>query len=247
VPVAYLSAKLCDVFPDGASALVARGVLNLAHRESSAAPAPLEPGRPARVAVELEATSWVFEPGHRIRLSLAGSDWPNVWPPPRAGELTVDRSSVVLTLPVVDGPAPVAETPVFAPSPGRDLHAAEDGDDVPVTWRIERDLVAHETRAVTGYGYDYDAPHGARVRERYEGAVGVSTDDPGRAWARGTSRYEIRWAEAEVTAEARLDLRSDADAYHVVVDVLVEERGGGPGSLGRRERRFERTIPRDLQ
>jgi predicted acyl esterase len=246
VPVAYLSAKLCDVFPDGASALVARGVLNLAHRESSVEPAPL-PGRPVRVAVELEATSWVFEPGNRIRLSLAGSDWPNVWPPPRAGELTVDRSSVVLTLPVVDGPAPVAETPVFAPSPGRDLHAAEDGGEVPVTWRIERDLVAHETRAVTGYGYDYDAPHAARVRERYEGAVGVSTADPGRAWARGTSRYEIRWPEAEVTAEARLDLRSDAHAYHVVVDVLVEERGDGPDSLGRRERRFERTIPRDLQ
>ena len=31
-PVAFLSARLCDVFPDGASALVCRGVLNLTHR-----------------------------------------------------------------------------------------------------------------------------------------------------------------------------------------------------------------------
>ena len=42
-PVAYLSAKLCDVFPDGTSALVSRGVLNLTHRSSSTDPEPLEP------------------------------------------------------------------------------------------------------------------------------------------------------------------------------------------------------------
>jgi predicted acyl esterase len=247
VPVAFLSAKLCDVFPDGTSALVSRGVLNLAHRESSARPSPLEPGALVRVGLELEATSWVFERGHRLRLSLAGSDWPNVWPPPRAAELTVGRGSVELSLPVVDGPPPIRETPVFSPSSGRDPHAAaaDDAGEVPVTWRIERDLVGRETRAVTGYGFDYEAPFEGGVSERYEGSVGVATDDPGRAWARGTSRYEIRWPEATVVAEARLDLRSDADAYHVVVDVVAEEAGAG--ALGRVERRWERVIPRDLQ
>jgi predicted acyl esterase len=246
-PVAFLSAKLCDVFPDGTSALVTRGVLNLAHRKSSIEPSPLPAGHAVRVALELEATSWAFQPGHRVRLSLAGADWPNVWPPPEAAALAVTRGSVVLSLPVVDGPSPIEQTPVFSPSPGRDLHAADEADEVPVTWRIERDLVGHETRAVTAYGYDYDAPFDARVTERYEGAVGVSTDDPGRAWACGTSRYEIRWPEATVVAEARLELRSEARAYHVVVDVLAEEVGDGAESLGRRERRFERTIPRDLQ
>ena len=44
--------------------------------------------------------------------------------------------------------------------------------------------------------------------------------------------------------EARLDLRSDAEAYHVAVDVVAEELDG---ELGRVERRFERTIPRRLQ
>ena len=33
-PVAYLSAKLCEVLPDGTSALVSRGLLNLTHRDS---------------------------------------------------------------------------------------------------------------------------------------------------------------------------------------------------------------------
>jgi predicted acyl esterase len=47
-PVAFLSARLCDVFPDGASALVSRAVINLTHRDGHVAPTPLEPGVPCR-------------------------------------------------------------------------------------------------------------------------------------------------------------------------------------------------------
>jgi putative CocE/NonD family hydrolase len=244
-PVAFLSARLCDVFEDGTSALVARGVLNLAHRDSSAEPAPLEPGSPTPVSVELEATSWALLPGHRLRLALTGADWPNTWPPPRAAELTVDRSTVALSLPVVDGPAPIPDTPRFSPPPPRE--EAGDGSDDPVTWRLERDVLERETRVVTGYGWAYEGPFGARIRERYDGTVGVSPQEPGRAWARGTARYEIVWPEATVVTEARLELRSDADAYHVAVDVFAEEVGDAPEGFGRRTRRYERTIPRDLQ
>jgi len=245
-PVAYVSAKLCDVFPDGTSALVTRGILNLAHRIGHDDPEPLEPRRPTSVEVELEATSWIFETGHRIRLSLAGSDWPNTWPPPHGGTLTVERSSVELVLPVLDGPE-IAPAPSLLPTTGKDTrpedHAEE--DQPRVVWRFERDVLGRETRAITGYGSAYDAPFDAKIEERYDGAVGVSTEDPGRAWARGTSRYRIAWPEATVTTEARLDLRSDADTYHVVVDVVAEE--DGEGGIGRIERHFERTIPRRLQ
>jgi hypothetical protein len=249
VPVAYLSAKLCDVFPDGTSALVARGLLNLAHRSSSEAPEPLVDGQAQDVRVELEATSWVFEPGHRIRLSLAGADWPNIWPPPRPGVLTIDRGSLELSVPVVDGPPSIHEAPVFVPSPGKDPHAPEEAGGQPTVWRIERDVLAREARCVVSHGSDYEAEQGAQVEERYEGAVGVSTADPGAAWALASARYVIRWPEADCATEARLELRSDAVAYHVVVDVVAEELGDGEGvvGIGRRERRFERTIPRRLQ
>src|SRR5262245_35915120 len=70
-PVAYLSAKLCDVFPDGTSALVTRGFLNLTHRNGHETPEALEPGATVSVEIELEATSWIFEEGHRVRLALA--------------------------------------------------------------------------------------------------------------------------------------------------------------------------------
>jgi predicted acyl esterase len=244
--VAFLSAKLCDVFPDGTSTLVSRGILNLTHREGHTTPVALGPGSPTTVEIELEATSWIFEAGHRVRLSLAGSDWPNVWPPPTGGVLAVDRGTVELSLPVLAGP-PTTVPPRLPASAGKDTHSPEtDADQPPLVWRFEDDAVGHETRAVTSYGSRYEADHGARVEELYDGTVGVSTDDPAQAWARGSASYRIAWPEATVEAEARLELRSDADAYAVLVELVVEE-APGEESIGRIVRRFERTIPRRLQ
>jgi hypothetical protein len=242
-PVAFVSAKLCDVFPDGTSALVSRGILNLTHRAGHEDPQPVEPDVPTPVEIELEATSWTFEPGHRVRLALAGADWPNTWPPPHGGVLEVTRSGVELELPVLEGGADVPP-PVFAPPPPKSTAGAEDEDEQPpVVRRIERD--PGETRVVTSYGSAYDSSFDARIEERYDGEVGVSTDDPGKAWVRATSRYRIAWPEAAVTTEARLDLHSDAETYYVVVDVVAEEEGDD--GIGRVERRFERAIPRRLQ
>ncbi len=245
VPVAFLSAKLCDVFPDGTSSLVTRGLLNLTHRDSSLEPRPVVPGELTTIALELEATSWAFDPGHRIRLSLAGADWPNIWPPPAAATLTVDRSTLELDLPVVDGPAPIQVPPPFtAPSKG-DAHSPDTKEtQPPVVWRITRDVLERETRAEIAHGARYDGEFGARVAEDYEGAVGVSTVDPGQAWARARATYRVAWPEVECVTEARLELRSDAEAYHVVVDVSAEGLGGEDG---RRERRWEHVIPRRLQ
>ncbi len=240
-PVAFLSAKLSDVFEDGASALVSRGILNLAHRLGHEDPRPLEPGIPTAVELELEATSWIFEPGHRVRLALAGSDWPNTWPPPHGGELAVDQGSVELSLPTLVGPSP---TPAPAlPMPPATGDAGEEAHGPPVVRRVERG--EDETRVVTGYGSTYEAPFGAHISERYDGSVGVSSADSARAWAHATTTYRIAWPEATVATSAELDLRSDAETYRVTIDVVAEEEG--EDGIGRIERRFERTIPRRLQ
>ena len=47
-PAAFVVARLCDVWPDGASTLVARGVLNLCHHAGHDRPQPLTPGRAGR-------------------------------------------------------------------------------------------------------------------------------------------------------------------------------------------------------
>ncbi len=245
VPVAYLAARLCSVAPDGTSTLVTRGLLNLCQRGDRTDPQPLLPGEAIAVELELEVGSWVFEEGHRLRLALATSEWPNAWPSPLGGTLTLDLDSLVFTVPTVDGPPVIAELPVFTPSSGEETHGPDPDTSIsqPTVWRVEHDVLARETRCVVSHGVEYDGDLGARVAESYAGEVGVSTTDPGRAWATGEATYRITWDDVEVQAEARVDVRSDAEAYHVTVDVVAEEPNG---PFGRHERRFEQTIPRHL-
>jgi hypothetical protein len=243
-PVAYLSAKLCDVFPDGTSALVTRGMLNLTHRASSVAPEPLVPGEPVDVEIELEATSWVFEPGHRVRLALAGTDWPNAWPPPAPLTLSVERSSVSLLLPELPPPDEPRPVPAFT-APGADAWhgGADTGEPQPeMVWRFTHDVLERCTRAIVRHGSRYEGELGAHVSEQYDGEVRVSTVDPGDAAATATARFEIAWPEATCSAESRLRFRSDEATYHVEVDLDVDE---GDAVVARQ--RWSRDFPRRLQ
>lgn len=51
--------------------------------------------------------------------------------------------------------------------------------------------------------------------------------------------------ERRASTEAHLELRSDANAYHVVIEVIASEDGAE--GIRHVERRFEGTIPRRLQ
>ncbi len=239
-PVASLSVKLCDVFADGTSALVARGFLNLTHRGGSASPAPLPVGEWIDTAVELEATSWLFPAGHRLRLSLAGTDWPNTWPPPGPVELAVERASVALTLPVVTGGAPIATPPTFVPPGPPDGDRAPSAEP-PLVWRVDHDVLGRRTWVVVEHGATYGAPHGATVVEVYAGEVGVHLDDPADGWATAMSRYELAWPSAAATSEARLRVQSSAEAFDVEVELDVTA-DGEPFA----QRRWHERILRDL-
>jgi putative CocE/NonD family hydrolase len=243
-PVATLVAKVCDVFPDGTSALITRGTLNLTHRgvwpadptgESGAVPQPLVPGAWYDVTVELEAIAHEVAAGHRLRLALAGADWPNVWPAPGPVVLAVERPSIELALPDLADAAD-AVLPPFAAGAG----VAETDDDV--EWRIERDVLRRTVRAVTRYGGRYEGADGAPVRDSYLGDAGVHIDDPSRAWAIGTSTFEIDWPEATCATAATVAVRSDADTYHVTIE-LNATLDGVPFAT----RSWSEAIPRHLQ
>ena len=223
-PVASLSVKICDVFPDGTSALVTRGFLNLTHRASSIEPQPLIPNVFEDVDVELEATSWVFARGHKIRLSIAGADWPNIWSPPHPFVLHVDRSTIQLMLPTVDNHG--AGKPKFAPlKPTVHSESPPSEHDVPIQWRIERDVLAHQTIARTQYGEPSVVRDDGTTHELYQGEVGVSTTDPAHSWVTATTRYQLNWPEAQCAVEARMRIDSDAEAFNVVIDVDADLDG----------------------
>lgn len=229
--VGHVSVKLCDVAPDGTSALVTRGMLDLTHRgcwpadgagEVGRQPAPLTPGEWMDVAIELEATTWTFVLGHRLRLAVAGTDWPNCWPPKSPFVLSIDRGSVRLQLPVTDELA--ESTHVFGPANGPGDHDAEG-----VEWRYEHDVLGRESRVHTRYGGRYEGTHGTIVDDCYEGSLGISTVDLSQAWARGRSRFELTFqlesGPTVCSTEARLDMRSDCDAFHVTIELCAERDG----------------------
>jgi putative CocE/NonD family hydrolase len=96
-------ATLSDVDPDGASAILAQGVLRARFREGFENEAAVEPNRPYGLLVDLVATSNVFLPGHRIRLTVTSSSFPRFdrnagtgAPPGEVGaeDLTVARQTV---------------------------------------------------------------------------------------------------------------------------------------------------------
>ena len=65
--------SLNDVAPDGKSTQVVQGYLNVPHGASLSDPTPLVPGQARRVELDLLPTAYVFQPGHRLRLALAGA------------------------------------------------------------------------------------------------------------------------------------------------------------------------------
>jgi hypothetical protein len=243
-PVAFLSAKLCDVHPDGTSQLVTRGVLNLTHRTSREEPSPLEPGEPYDLELELEVTAWVFEPGHRVRLDLAGTDWPTCFPPPEPLTLTIDREATELVLPVLDGPPPIAETPGLPP-PRRPQAAGTSarGDELAeLVWTVEHDVPGRRTRARIRYGGRSEAEADVPAIEQWvEGEVGVALETHA-AWVEARSTYEIAFPEATVASEVRSRIVADAEAYRLHLQIDTAEDGEPRWS-----RVFDRRIPRRLQ
>jgi uncharacterized protein len=77
--------RLCDVHPDGSSRILAEGVLRARYRESWRTPKSLQPWAVERYDVELVATSNVFLPGHRVRVSVTSSSFPYIEPNPNTG------------------------------------------------------------------------------------------------------------------------------------------------------------------
>ena len=126
-PPASLSVKLCDVFPDGTSALVSRGSLDLAYRDGvHGSPSPLVPGHEStrsRSSSTRAPTSG--RPATRLRVSVAGADWPNTDRPAGAGDITLRTAS--LTLPLLDEARSPPRRSARAPSTPRSRPRASAG------------------------------------------------------------------------------------------------------------------------
>jgi putative CocE/NonD family hydrolase len=78
-------AKLVDVYPDGSSYNMAEGILRARYRESLTTPTPLTPGQVYRMEIDLVGTSVAFRRGHRIRVHVTSSHFPQFDRNPNTG------------------------------------------------------------------------------------------------------------------------------------------------------------------
>jgi uncharacterized protein len=242
-PLALVALRLCVVAPHGPSLLVARGVVNLSHREGHEHPHPLEPGRRYTVRVRLSATAQVLPAGHRLRLAVSPTYWPWAWPSPEPVTLSVfTGSGSRLDLPIrrpgpEDGRLRSFEPPEGAPPLRAGSRIADPGS-VRV---IERDLSTgqlvlirrtHDLRRLPDEGLE-------RERLRVE-TCSIVEGDPLSASVRSESMLRLERDGWEIRIETRSHMTSEPDRFHLTNSVDAFE---GSARVFANARTF--TVPRD--
>ncbi len=259
-PVATLSVRLSDVAPDGTVALVSAGVLNLTHRRSHTDPEPMRTGVVEEVRVPLRTTGYRWRPGHRVRVALASSLWPVLWPSPHPATFRVHRGPATpsrLDLPVVppaggpgDAPVPAFRTeppgldwPVAEPLDGRGPAVAD-----PPIWRIDEDVIDGSVTVHVHDGGEAIVPDGRRLYAAETLRMTAWDADPARAELHADVVY--RWQEREASRggelthiEIRATSRQTSTATDFDLTVRLEVDVDGTRFF---ERDWTERIPRHL-
>ncbi len=234
---AQLAVRLCDLRPDGTSALISHGFLNLRQRNGFENLEDLPIGETVSAEVSLDQCAYRLPAGHRLRVAISSSYWPFVWPETETAELTIARGSLSLPLrPVVAGDQWRFDPPRSAKPRAEEqlspVHGAKrlirDQAAGSLTLEIEGDTGAvrdNETRLVSS----------AAVREKYH----ILEDDPQSAsaefhWSRGMRRDE--W---NVRTEASVTMQTNGESFLVDASLLVFE-----GTKKIFERTWKSEVPR---
>lgn len=220
-PAAFLAVRLCDVFPDGASARVSFGILNLCHRNGHDRVEPLVPGEVYAIAIGLNDIAHSFPAGHSIRIGISTAYWPMVWPSPAPVTATLRTAGSSLTLPVRP---PRAEDAALRPFPPAEMAATREHLRLhPGRFRrtIERDLVSGDT-VYTLLDEGADVGDAALVRIEAIGLdAGVSflkrcrieDQDPTHAAAEVVQRTRLSRGGWHIRLETRTRLTADREMF----------------------------------
>ena len=244
--VATAVVRLTDVAPNGTSAQVSAGILNLTHRHSHERPEPMEPGRIDEVRVPLRPAGYRFLAGHRLRVSVASAAWPVIWPSPEAAtfELWHGRAAPSrLILPVVPpaGGAGDARPPVFKTGPPELPDVGGEGAADSPLWQIRDDVIEGSVTVTIHDGGEDLLEDGRRLYSAETLRLSARDADPAHASLSADVVY--RWHEHSFDTEIRARSRqtSDASAFDLRVDLEVDLDGE---PFFRRE--WHESIPRRL-
>jgi putative CocE/NonD family hydrolase len=240
-PHALVCVRLCEVFPDGTSALVTRGLLNLAHRASHEEPSALEPGARYEVRVPLDVAAHSFPAGHRLRVAVSPAYWPWAWPSPEEVTLTVFGGR--LELPVRAPRAEDEELAAFQDpehSPPLEIEETEAG---PQGRMIRRELATGLVEQI----FDWDLGGASRLvaidldtSDSSHTVYSIVEGDPLSAAVRFRATSGMGRGDWSTRSQVTSSMTSDAANFHVETELTVTEN---ENEVFMRAWRF--AIPRD--
>jgi hypothetical protein len=113
-----------------------------------------------------------------------------------------------------------------------------------VTWEVNDYVLTRERSVVIDHGgvRGGGGNDEVTITDRYGGDIRVQSDRPGLAAASGGVSFELSWPEVTVRTASRGTLRTDETTWRLELELEVSENGNVI-----RTRRWERTVPRDLQ
>ncbi|MGF7158836.1 hypothetical protein FHS85_000446 [Rhodoligotrophos appendicifer] len=241
-PCAQLAVRLCNVAPDGTSALITYGVLNLAHADNHQTIRALEPGHRYTAQVKLNDIAYRIPAGHRIRVAVSTTYWPVLFPQPFAAAVDLQLDGCKLTLPQ-------------RPSRPEDLELRDLGTSRHAAHAVTTVLrPAYTRRTITedaGSGtvtIVVDSDHGATRLDDYAitqesrlvESFTICRDDPLSAEVVGDYAIAYRSGDANIEIRTRTRLTASAEVFHI--DCRLTAYDDGSLVLDRTDRR---SIPRD--
>jgi putative CocE/NonD family hydrolase len=218
-PVGMVAARLLAVSPDGVGHLITRGSRNLVFPEDLSAPVPLVPGEPTAVRFPLLTTSAVVPAGWRLRLALAGADFPVVWPPGERFSIEIDPDASRLVLPTVPARSDGARIDIPAPPPTPE----------PPGYEEEHRSHARLIRDGSGHVYErhrFSTEHQPERRDLTYTSdeawmISVEDDDPSTTQVRANGEVTMERPGWKATTRGSLELSADAETFHLVIDLIA--------------------------
>jgi putative CocE/NonD family hydrolase len=225
-PVAQVVVRLCDVWPDGASTLITRGLKNLTHRGGDASPRPLVPGERFAVDVQLNSIGYAVPAGHRLRLSVAPGYWPWAWPPPERATISLFTAGSELRLPVWSGGGWHTPPPHFA-HPERAAQPPHEPLGGGAAREMRRDAATGTVEVISTSSDGHRLlDDGLEYRERERDVLRIVAGDPLSAMVTCERDFAVGRDDWRVTVRTTSTMSGTATAFGVtnVVDAYEGER-----------------------
>ena len=225
--MAHVAVRLADVAPDGTSALVSTGVLNLTHHDSSSAPQALEPGAVYAVRVPLKATGYRFLQGHRLRISIASALWPIVWPSPFRGKNYLhcggDYPSRIELPCVLPGDGARLQPCLKHDLPTLEVVGSDDG--VEPRWEIVTDRMQGAVTVRVADGNETHVPGSIVLFTQEELDMTAWEHEPERVVLDNRVVYRLQMDGVQVEVNATGSIRSTQSEYEFDLDLRVDLDG----------------------